>query len=63
MYVCNCHGITEAQVREKASSSCFAFAHYSTQCRSGGCCKCLPKVKEIVNEEYEKAVKLNNGTS
>ena len=53
MYVCNCHGITEAQVRDKAGSSCFTYAHFTglSKCCGG---KCLPRVKEIINEEFEK---------
>ena len=52
MYACICHAVTEQQVRDKASTSCFTFAHYTTQIRcSGGCGKCIPRLKELINEE------------
>ncbi len=55
MYVCVCHAITEQAVRDKAQSSCFAFAYYSTELRTSvGCCKCFPRIKEIIDEEKPK---------
>ena len=53
MYACICHNVTEQQVRDKAHSSCFSYAHYSKQCRLNGCCKCLPRIKELINEEKQ----------
>ena len=56
MYICVCQGITEDEVRQRANSDCFTFAHYYTMLKAGeGCCKCLPKVKELIYEEKRKA--------
>jgi len=55
MYVCNCHGVTEAEVIERAKRSCFTFAYYIQLTRSKGCCKCLPTIRGIVDENYAEA--------
>ncbi len=64
MYVCNCHGITEAEVRDKVHNNCFTYAHYTMSCKSG-CCKCLPRIKEIIDEEkqaiYTQAIYWRDG--
>ena len=52
MYACICHAVTEDEVKHKAQTSCFAFAHYTTELKCNkSCCKCLPRIKEIINEE------------
>ncbi len=53
MYVCNCHGVTEAQARDMARSSCFTYAKFT---KLSKCCggKCLPRIKELINEENDK---------
>lgn len=51
MYACICHAVTEQQVRDKIVSSCFTYAHFSVQCKRAGCCKCLPRIKELIDEE------------
>ena len=53
MYVCSCYGITESQVKHKADTGCFAFAYFAMKCKSNGCCKCLPRIKELINEENQ----------
>ncbi len=54
MYVCNCKAVKEAEVRARAKRSCFTFAYY-IQLTSGSCCKCLPVIKRIVDENYSEA--------
>ena len=54
MYVCVCHAVTAQQVRDRTAASCFTFAHYTIKCKHSGCCKCLPRIKEICNEERNK---------
>lgn len=56
MYACICHDVTEQEVRDKAHTNCFTMAHYVTTCNIK-CCKCLPRIKELINEENEAKVK------
>lgn len=51
MYVCICHAVTEQEVRDKAQGCCFTLAHYSKIVHDGGCGRCIPIIKEIINEE------------
>ena len=56
MYVCNCKGVTEAQARSIAASQvlCDMLGDVAQVLRStNGCCKCLPRIKEIINEEKQ----------
>ncbi len=62
MYVCICHAVTEADVREKAYKGCFAFSDYAVACK-GSCCKCLPRIKEIVHEENAQYYKARDSSS
>ncbi len=54
MYVCVCYAVTEEEVQHKASKSCFTFAHYATTCKKRGCCKCLPRIKEVIDEAIKQ---------
>lgn len=51
MYVCNCEGITESDIKEIIASG----VEYNTLVRtiknSGWCCKCLPEIKKMYQEE------------
>ncbi len=56
MYVCICLALTESYVR-----TC-ALKLNATACARimkdmDICCKCIPRVKEIINEEHNKASK------
>jgi len=58
MYACICRGITEQNVIDMVNHNCFTYAHYSSLCRGDkGCCKCLPRIKELINEEYSKSTR------
>lgn len=54
MYVCNCSGLTEADIRafryaERHSTGADRMLGYVLK-QEGKCCKCLPQIKEIFNE-------------
>ena len=55
MYVCNCKGVTEAQVRRLAASHPYETLGDVTQVlrSTNGCCKCLPRIKEMCDEEKQ----------
>lgn len=55
MYVCVCHAVNEESVRKLARDSCFAFAAMCQVMKDNkSCCKCVPRIKELINEEKQQ---------
>lgn len=56
MYVCICLALTESDVRKGAVY--VDATHYACVMKGMDiCCKCIPRIKEIIHEEHEKASK------
>ncbi len=54
MYLCLCYGITEEKTRALANED-VDYEHVVLFLKGEGkCCKCLPRTKEIFNEEKQK---------
>ncbi len=60
MYLCVCNGVTEKAVRSLASDAAIEYYNVAEFLKGEGmCCKCLPRTKEIFNEEKQKQANKN----
>ena len=51
LYVCNCNGITEREIRGAASLGCATLQDLRRELGVGGCCgKCVPQAGEILRQ-------------
>ena len=51
MYVCNCNGITEREIRGAASLGCTNVQELRRDLGVGDCCgKCVPQAREILRQ-------------
>lgn len=62
MYLCNCAGATEKSIVSRCKWAInngykLAWVLFRTMPRGRCCCKCVPRIKEIFDEENEKATK------
>lgn len=56
MYLCVCHSITEAELIgwcKEDSTTMFEEVEAVMKC-TDGCCTCLPRIKEIIDEQRNK---------
>ena len=50
MYVCNCNGITEREIRGAADLGCATLADLSRELGVATCCgKCAPEARRVLN--------------
>lgn len=51
MFICNCNGITEGQVREAAERGCASLRELSREMAVGTCCgKCVPDARKLLRQ-------------
>ena len=52
MYLCICNGVTEQDVIDLVNSthSAFVFATICQHIKDNGCCKCLARTREVIDE-------------
>ena len=49
MYICNCNGVTEREIRGAVELGCQSMADLSTQFGVGTCCgKCVPEARRLM---------------
>jgi bacterioferritin-associated ferredoxin len=50
MYICNCNGITEREIRGAADLGCATLADLSRELGVATCCgKCAPEARRVLN--------------
>lgn len=51
MYICNCNGITEGQIRDAADRGCCSLRDLSRDLAVGTCCgKCVPEARKLLRQ-------------
>jgi bacterioferritin-associated ferredoxin len=49
MYICNCNGVTEREIRGAVELGCASMAELSAQFGVGTCCgKCVPEARRLI---------------
>ena len=49
MYICNCNGVTEKEIRGAVELGCQSMAELSTQFGVGTCCgRCVPEARRLI---------------
>lgn len=55
MYICICHGISDATIRQAVDSGARHYRDVARDLGAGGCCgQCVADVKEIIRERRQK---------
>ena len=65
MHICNCYGITTKQLiaMVEGSTSVFQYAAITKEVRdAGGCCRCFPEIKEVIDAAHKSKANRHKGT-